>query len=69
MLDVFPFYEIAAEENIPCPEQWLNWPKGVPLNGDRSRSVDLNALSIIAEAFAKLGYPLLVIFTIGTTIG
>lgn len=69
MLDINSYYEVAIKKNIPCPDGWTEWPKGVPLKGDGSRSIDLEALKIIADIFAKLEYPLLVFFTCGTTIG
>jgi hypothetical protein len=69
MLDINSFHDVAMKKNLPCPDGWTEWPKGVPLNQDGSRSIDLDALRTIIEVFAKLGYPLLVFFTCGTTIG
>ena len=69
MLEIKTFYEIAEKKNIPCPDSLDSWPKGIPLNKDKSCSIDLNVLKIVVETFASLGYPILLILTCGTTIG
>ncbi|KAL2628882.1 hypothetical protein R1flu_013568 [Riccia fluitans] len=52
------FHEVAVDENLPVPEGFDSWPKGVPCNEDGS--MDVKSLAVLVGGLAKAGHPVLI---------
>ena len=71
ILGITTFYEIGTNEYPgQCPlTADGSWPHEVPSTsgGEGPGSIDLRALAVLVEFFAKKGYPILINFNYGTT--
>ncbi|KAG6555405.1 hypothetical protein Mapa_002632 [Marchantia paleacea] len=69
ILNIRTYYDVATELRLKVPPEVATaegeWPKEVPTNDDGT--VNIDALAVLVEFFAKLGYPALVCFNYGTT--
>ncbi|BBN12938.1 hypothetical protein MPTK1_5g24130 [Marchantia polymorpha subsp. ruderalis] len=69
ILNIKTYYDVATELGLKVPPEVATaegqWPKQVPTNLDGT--VNIDALAVLVEFFANLGYPALVCFNYGTT--